>query len=176
MASLGHNVDCIFLKQPHVFYKIFWVFTRGQFWPSGIVIACVCGSVCVCINHELVRTITHHPFKLGSPNLDQRCKTPWFGSLLFLGMIDLESRPWGSTWKSNFTSFWACSHHYSSAIQARITKFGPKMHLSTVKIPTNFGLDWLWSSLSFSILKPIFYQIYLHPFCIYLVRPVACKY
>ena len=68
------------------------IFTRGQFWPSGIVIACVCGSVCpcVCSNHELVRTITHRPFKLGSPNLDQRCKTPWFGSLLFLGMIDLD--------------------------------------------------------------------------------------
>ena len=72
------------------------LFTRGQFWPSGIVIACVCGSVCpcvcmcVCINHELVCTITHRPFKLGSPNLDQRCKTPWFGSLLFLGMIDLD--------------------------------------------------------------------------------------
>ena len=65
-----------------------FIFTRGQFWPSGIVIACVC--VCVCINHELVRTITHRPFKLGSPNLDQRCKTPWFGSLLFLGMIDLD--------------------------------------------------------------------------------------
>ena len=24
-----------------------YIFTRGQFWPSGIVIACVCGSVCV---------------------------------------------------------------------------------------------------------------------------------
>ena len=46
-------------------------------------------GLCVCINHELVRSITHHPVKLGSPNLDQRCKTPWFGSLLFLGMIDL---------------------------------------------------------------------------------------
>ena len=66
------------------------VMTRGQFWPSGIVIACVLGSECVCINHELVRTITHRPFKLGSPNLDQRCKTPWCGSLLFLGMIDLD--------------------------------------------------------------------------------------
>ena len=70
------------------------IITRGQFWPSGIVITCVCGSVCVCvcvcINYELVRSITHHPVKLGSPNLDQRCKTPWFGSLLFLGMIDLD--------------------------------------------------------------------------------------
>ena len=68
------------------------------------------------------------------------------------------------TWKSNFTPFWACSHHYSSAIQARITKFGPKMHLSTVKIPTNFGLDWFWSSLSFSILKPIFLPNLFAPF------------
>ena len=68
------------------------VFTRGQFWPSGIVIGCVCGSVCqcVCVNHGLVRTITHWLFKLGSPNFDQRCKTPWFRSLLFLEMIDLD--------------------------------------------------------------------------------------
>ena len=50
----------------------------------------VCVSVCVCINHELVRTITHRPFKLGSPNLDQRCKTPGFRTLLFSGMIDLD--------------------------------------------------------------------------------------
>ena len=60
------------------------------------------------------------------------------------------------TWKSNFTSFWACPHHNSSAVQDRITKFGPKTHLSTVKIQLNFGLDWFWSSLSFSILNPIF--------------------
>ena len=25
------------------------VFTRGQFWPSGIVVACVCVSVSVCV-------------------------------------------------------------------------------------------------------------------------------
>ena len=45
----------------------------------------VCVSVCVCVNHELVRTVTHRLFKPGSPNLDQRCKTPWFRSLSFLG-------------------------------------------------------------------------------------------
>ena len=51
--------------------------TRGEFWPPGIVVACVCVSVCpcvrvsvcVCINHGLVRTITHHTFKLETPNL-----------------------------------------------------------------------------------------------------------
>ena len=68
------------------------LFTRGQFWPSGIVVACVC--VCLWIrlyvNHELVRAITCDPFKLESPNLDQRCKRPWLRSLLFCGAIDLD--------------------------------------------------------------------------------------
>ena len=49
-----------------------------------------------------MRTITHHPFKLGSPNLDQRCKMPWLRSLLFWGAIDYDMQ--GQIWlkKSNF--------------------------------------------------------------------------
>ena len=43
--------------------------------------------MCVClrvsINHELVRTIIHQPFKLGSPNLDQRCRRPWNSLVLY---------------------------------------------------------------------------------------------
>ena len=72
------------------------IFTRGQLWPSGIVVACVCLCVCVCmcvcvsVNHQFVRTITCHPLKLQSPNLDQKCKRPWLRSLLFLGFIDLD--------------------------------------------------------------------------------------
>ena len=120
----------------------------------------------VCVNHELVRTITHRSFKLGSPNLDQRRKTPWYRSLLFFW----DDRPWpsrsNSTWKSIFTSFWACLHHNSSAVQARFTKLRPKMHLSTGKILLNFGLDWFWSSLSFSILKPNFLPNLFALFCI----------
>ena len=89
-------------------------------------------------------------------------------TLVWVPIVLGDDRPRSSrsnlTWKSNFTPFWACSHHYSSAIQARITKFGPKMHLSTVKIPTNFWLDWFWSSLSFSILKPIFLPNLFAPF------------
>ena len=81
MKDKGNN----FVKEVSVDF-----FTQGQFWLSGIVVACVCLCVCpsVCINHQLVRAITHHPFKLGSPNLDQRCKRPWLRSLLFCGMID----------------------------------------------------------------------------------------
>ena len=53
---------------------------------------CRCLRVCVClsVNHELVRTITSQPFKLGSPNFTQICKRPWLRSLLFLGVIDLD--------------------------------------------------------------------------------------
>ena len=47
-------------------------------------------SVCVCGKRLLVRAITHHPFKLGSSNLDNRCKRPWLRSLLFCGVIDLD--------------------------------------------------------------------------------------
>ena len=50
----------------------------------------VCPSVRVCGNHFLVRAITHHPFKLGSPNLDHRCKRPWLRSLSFWGVIDID--------------------------------------------------------------------------------------
>ena len=49
--------------------------------------ASFCVSVRPCVNHELVRAITHHSLKLGSPNLDHRCKRPWFRSLVFLGVI-----------------------------------------------------------------------------------------
>ena len=57
------------------------IFTRGQFWPPGIVVACLCVFVYVCINHGFVRAITHHSFKLASPNLEDMCKRPWFRTI-----------------------------------------------------------------------------------------------
>ena len=91
----GQNV---ITNENHSEINLVIIFTRGQFWPSGIVVACVCVcvcvcvclSVCLCVNHLLVRTITRDLFKLGSPNLDQRCKRPWLRSLLFWGAIDLD--------------------------------------------------------------------------------------
>ena len=79
------RIDCVLLNFTPVI-------TRGQFWPSGIVVACVCLCVCpyVCVNPQLVRAITCHLFNLESPNLDQKCKTTWLRSLLFLDLIDLE--------------------------------------------------------------------------------------
>ena len=54
-------------------------FTRGQFWPSGIVGACVCPSVRSSVRPSVtkfVHAIAYHPFKLESPILDYMCKIP----------------------------------------------------------------------------------------------------
>ena len=135
------------------------VFTRGQFWPSGIVIACVCVSVrvsvCVCINHLLVRTITHQPFTLESPNLGERRKTPWLRCILF----------WDDwTCKSNFTSFWDCPHDNFSLVIVRITKLRPEMHLSMAKKPIVLGVDWPWSSMSNLTCKSKFIPFWACPY------------
>ena len=48
------------------------IFTRG---PFGLRVLSLPASVCVCLSvcHLLlVRMITRHPFKLGSPNLNQK--------------------------------------------------------------------------------------------------------
>ena len=102
-------------------------------------------SVCVCINHLLVRTITRHLFKLGSPNLVQRSKT----TLVKIPIVFGSGWPWPSrsnlTSNSKLTPFWACPTHYASPIQVRISKFGPQMHFSVVKIPVNLEPDWSWT-------------------------------
>ena len=71
------------------------LFVTKAFLPKasfGLRVLSLPASVCVCVrpcvNHELVRAITHHLFQLGSPNLDQRFERPWLRSLLFCGTID----------------------------------------------------------------------------------------
>ena len=65
----------------------------GLFHPRLVLVFgyCRCLRVCVCmclsVNHQLVRTITHQPFKLEQPNLDQRCVRPCVRSLLFLLLL-----------------------------------------------------------------------------------------
>ena len=76
--------------------------------------ASVCVSVRPCVNHELVRAMTHHPSKLGSTNLDHRCKNTLAKIPIVLG----GDWPWPSrsnlTSKSRFTPFWACPCDNSS--------------------------------------------------------------
>ena len=101
-----------------------WIFfkknliTRGQFWPLRIVVACVCVCVRVSVNHEVVRTIIHQPFKLGSPNLDQRCKRPPIEVSIFfscdqaaLQMVFSVCLSVCPSVRLSVTPFWLCSHH-----------------------------------------------------------------
>ena len=127
---------------------------------------CCCPRVCVCVhvsvNHEFIRVITHQTFNLGSPNLDQRCKRPRLRALLFCGMIDCDLQGQIELQSKKVTPFWACACHNSLSIEATFSKFGTKMHLSTVQIPTNFGFDWNWSSIQFLISNPAQIEIFMY--------------
>ena len=71
---------------------------------------------------------------------------------------------------SKFTPFWACLGDKSPPIELSISKLWPKMHLSTVKVPIDFRLDWPWCSVLF---LPNFASHYsFASVCIYLVRPL----
>ena len=141
------------------------------FWPSGIVVACVCPAVRPSVT-KFVRAITHYPFKLGSANLDHRCKTPWLRSLLFWGWLTLAFKV-----KFNFKvkiypclSLWFCPRHKSPRILVRISNFGQKMHLSTVKVSIDFGIYWASSSVSVSISNLLFSTVLT---CIYDADPTV---
>ena len=71
---------------------------------------------------------------------------------------------------------WVFQRDKSPPIEVSISKFGPKLHLSTVKAPFDFGIDWPWSSVSFSISNLCFYTKFCVSYsfasgCIYLVTP-----
>ena len=120
-------------------------------------------SVRPCVNNLLVRAITRDPFKLGSPNLNHRCKRPWLRSLLFLGgdwpLLSRSNLPS----KSKFTLFWACPPHNSSSVQARTTEFGPDVQNTLVKIAMVLGVEWA-SHVKFNLFSS---PVYLHRFCVF---------
>ena len=130
--------------------------TRGQFWPSGIVVACVCLSVCVsvCVCVRQPRACPGHK----SPRVQAR--TTKFGQKVQNNLVKVPivfgcDWPWPSrsnlTWKAKFTPFWACPRHNSSSIQARTTKFGQKMQTNLLVVLIVLGGDWLrpsWSNLT----------------------------
>ena len=115
-----------------------------QLSPPASVCLCVCVSLRV--NHLLVRPIARDPFKLWSPKI-------WTKDAKDLKI----SRGGGGqstlSFKVKFIPCWACLHHNSLPIQARITKFGPEVENSLVKIPIVLDGNWPWSIRSHLILK-----------------------
>ena len=103
---------------------------------------CLCLRVSVRprVNHLLVRAITQDSLKLGSPNVDQRCKTLLLRSLLFLGgNIHWPSRL-NLTWMSRFTPFGVAPHHNSDPF-----KLGsPYSDQGCKVIPVVLGVVWPW--------------------------------
>ena len=90
-------------------------------------------------------------------------------------MIDLELQGQIELKSQNLPPAFPCDK--SPQIEVCISKFWPKMHLSTVKVPIDFGLDWPWCSVLFLIsnlfILPKFASHYsFASICIYLVRPL----
>ena len=118
------------------------IFTRGQFWPPGIVVACVRPSV----RHQVCPRDNSSPVEARITKFRPKMQNTVVKVLLVLGG-NQPSRP-NLRSKSKFTPFWACPHHNSSPIQARITKFGPEVQNTLVKIPIVLGGNWPWPSRS----------------------------
>ena len=112
-----------------------------QVWSSRVCVR-------VCVDPELV-----HPFKPGSPNLDRRCKRLWLRSLLYRRTIGLDLQDQIEYKCKKLHHFEFVHAIIPNQLKVRISKFGPKMHFSTVMIHNNFRLHWLYSSILFS--KPV---------------------
>ena len=116
------------------------IFTRGQFWPSGIVFACGCVCVFVCLSVPLSVCLSVCQW-LACPHdnsVPVQARITKFGPTMQKTFIKVpflwSDRPWpsrsNSTLKSEFTPFWACPHHISPPI------------------PIVLGGNWPWPSRS----------------------------
>ena len=136
--------------------KLDWFVTRGQFWPSGIVVACVCLSVCVsvCVCVCQPRVCPRHKsprIQARTTKFEQKVQNNLVKVPIVLGGNWLWPSRSNLTWKAKFTPFWACPCHNSPSIQVRTTKFGQKMQSNLLVVHIIFGGDWLrpsWSNLT----------------------------
>ena len=112
----------------------------------------------------LVRTITRHPFKLRSPNLDWRCKTPWLRSLLFFYPRPVLAFGYCRCLRLcvcvclSVCQSLACPRDNSGPDQARIAKFGPKMQKTLVKVPIVLG-----GQLTLTFKVKFNFKVRIHP-------------
>ena len=123
------------------------LFTRGHFWPLGIVVACVCLSVGVCVYQSIncppdnSRHVETRITKFGPKMQNTLVKDP-----IVLG----GNRPWTlrSNSKVKIYPFWACPHNNSPPVQARTAKFRPEVQNALFKIPNVLKDNWPWPSRS----------------------------
>ena len=79
-----------FIDELWSIYCLYIFFTRGQLWPSGIVVTCVCVCVYVCVRQSSVCPDDNlSPPQATITKIGPEVQTPSLRSLLFLGFIDL---------------------------------------------------------------------------------------
>ena len=113
-----------------------WIF--GNFYPRPVLASGYCRWPCPSISPSVRPSpVQARITKFGPKMQNTLVKVP-----IVLG----GNQPWPSRSnlrsKSKFTPFWACPHHNSSPIQDRITKFGPEVQNTLVKIPIVLGGNW----------------------------------
>ena len=148
-------VDCVtrnsylFIFHCTNFGNYVWNLEVNHFYPRPVLAfgycrclhLCVCVCLCVCQSFACPRDnsgpVQARIAKFGPKMQKTLVKVP-----IVLG----GNWPWPSrsnlTSKSEFTQFWACPDHNSLPIQARITKFGPEVENSLVKVPIVLGGNW----------------------------------
>ena len=100
---------------------------------------------------KFVRAITHYPFKLGSPNLNQRCKRSGLRSPLFYGTIDRELQGQIELQVQNLPHFelvHAITHHQ---LKIQFLNLEQKCLLALSRSLSILGLIAIWSSIQFLI-------------------------
>ena len=124
---------------------------------------CLRLSVHPCVNHLLVRAITRDPLKLGSPNLNHRCKRTWLRSLLFWGVIDLYLQGQINLQSQNLPHF-----ELVRPITHHPFKLGPPNLDQMFKIPRLRSLLF-WGLIELDMSNLTYFQnpVYLHRFCVF---------
>ena len=136
-------------------YKYEFYF-KVQFSPEasfGLRVLSLPASVCVCVCLSVCQSLAcprdnSGPVQGRTTKVGQKMQK----TLFKVPTVLWTDRHWPSssnlTCNSKFTPFWACPHHNSPPIHARITKFGPEVRNTLVKIPIVLGGNWLWPSRS----------------------------
>ena len=125
-----------------------WFLPEASF---GLRVLSLPASVCVCVCLSVCLSVCQSLACPGDNSGPVQARIAKFGpkmqkTLVMVPIVLGGNWPWPSrsnlTSKSEFTQFWACPDHNSLPIQARITKFGPEVENSLVKVPIVLGGSW----------------------------------
>ena len=136
-------------SEPIMAMLLMHILLKADFLPEtsfGLRVLSLPASVCVCLSvcqalacpRDNSGPVQARIAKFGPKMQKTLVKVP-----IVLGSNWLWPSRSNLTSKSEFTPFWACPDHNSLPIQARITKFGPGVENSLVKVPIVLGGNWL---------------------------------